>query len=211
MIHKTKKPTEPHKPLTIGICGSAHRSGVTLVTLALSNYLSSGANKWVACLELNGSNAFSIILGFSERLSFRKSGIDFYPNSTLAEYSLLLKEKYDVLILDFGVLNQATYGEFLRCDLSLVLGYISSWNRDAYWKWLVRNLNIDKQNAREVIVLGNLSNKENAKQFRRIYGILPVAVPFLENPFLLSSGDLEFIERVLERNAYTTSMLFSDR
>lgn len=180
------------------------------MSFAFSTYLSSGTNKWVACIELNNTNAFSSIMEHTERLSFRKSGIDFYPNSTLAEYSLLLKEHYDVLVLDFGVLNQLTLPEYLNCDMCLALGYISPWNSGAFWDWLVKNLSVKDKNAK-IVVLGNLASPSNVKKFKHQYGAHSIAVPFLENPFQLTSGNFHFIERTLERNQYTTKLLFSGR
>ena len=79
------------------------------MTLAFSTFLSSGANKWVACVELNDTGAFSNLPDESDKLSFRKHGIDFYPESNLTDLTGLLSEHYDVLVLDFGVLNQNTY------------------------------------------------------------------------------------------------------
>jgi len=181
------------------------------VTLAFSTFLSSGANKWVACVELNDTGAFSNLPDESDKLSFRKHGIDFYPESNLTDLTGLLSEHYDVLVLDFGVLNQNTYPAFKRCDLCIVLGYMSPWNSKSYWNWVANIFHNINNEHKEIILLGNLSSQGEIKQFRRRFGIHAIPVPFVENPFQLSSNHWKFIERALERNPYTTKLLFSGR
>ncbi len=166
---------------------------------------------WTACVELNNANAFAKIIEESEQLSFRKSGIDFYPNSNLREYSLLLKQHYDVLVIDFGVLNQNTIQEFFHCDVCLTLGYISPWNCESYWNWFSHLRTLYQGKDKEIICMGNLATALNVREFKHQHGVVPVAIPFLENPFQLTSDQWKFIERALEKGRYTTHSLFFNR
>jgi len=201
----------PAGPLTIGICGTTHKSGTTTVALAFSNYFCSAANKWVACLELNRNLAFHTLNQGTRSCNFHRCGIDFYPESNLSDYSLLLKEHYDVLVLDFGVLTKGTAAEFLHCDLCIVLGYVNPWNSTSYWEWISRHTKLlsTRKKEQEIIYMGNLAQSEDVSIFRHQYGIKPIPVPFIQNPFQLPSAQWNFIERALERNSYTTRKLYS--
>lgn len=208
---KHKHSIQTHRTITIGICGSSHRTGVTTVALAFSTFLSSGTHKWVGCVELNNSGAFSAIGGLSNPASFRKCGIDFFPAATLSAMDRLQHEKYDVLVIDFGVLTRHTFSAFRQCDLCLVLGYVNPWNSQIYRNWVDHVFHSNDYNQSEIILLGNLSNLGDIRHFQHDYGLRAIAVPFVENPFQLSSGNWKFIERTLERNQYTTKLLFSGR
>ena len=48
--------------------------------------------------------------------------VDYYPAVSIGEIPQILNHGYCYLLYDFGVLTEANYNEFLRCDRKIVIG-----------------------------------------------------------------------------------------
>ena len=89
-----KKTTLKH--YSIGICGCGHGCGVTHLSIALSNYCASKLRCSTACLELNQSQDFESLSGFTSKDTpfFKKESphnmftiydVDYYPAVSIGE------------------------------------------------------------------------------------------------------------------------------
>ena len=154
----------------------------------------------VAYVELNATNQIFLLNNRKSNGTFSKIGIDFFQNITLATLSDVLSHDYDFFVLDFGVLNQFTINEFKRCNLQLAICPLSPWKRNIFDEFV----NMLKDNytnyQKQITFLGNNKIKENLTQIHHVYKINILSLPFLSNPFQITSEDFDFFKRVLERN-----------
>lgn len=106
-----------------------------------------------------------------------------------------LRHKYKVL--DFGVLTPYTLPEFKRCDQQIVLTNISCWKTKQLDQFLQnQKITIRKDRTECILFLCWGATKDNQKQIQRAYGIRVIPVPFLENPFQVSSKHFQFFEQI---------------
>lgn len=107
-----------------------------------------------------------------------------------------LQHKYKVL--DFGVLTPYTLSEFARCDQQIVLTNVSRWKEKQLDLFLQKQKTITiRKDLNECIsFLCWGATKDNQKRIERAYGIQVIPVPFLENPFQVSSKHFQFFEQI---------------
>ena len=58
--------------------------------------------------------------------------VDYYPAVSIGEIPQILNHGYCYLLYDFGVLTEANYNEFLRCDRKIVIGSLAPWKEQIY-------------------------------------------------------------------------------
>jgi hypothetical protein len=185
-------------PRTIGICGVEHGIGTTHIALALSNYLRSKRGLSTAYLELNASHQIGCLSDGKGNGFFRFLKIDFYPETKWDQLPDILGTNYSCVIFDMGTLGTAAYPEFVRCDLKLVVCSIRPWKSGSLSNWLGRHQSLYNICSEDIIFLGNMGIKEDLAVCGRRYQIPMLAVPYLENPFQLTSSDWTFFEKLLK-------------
>lgn len=178
-----------------------HRgAGVTSLCLAVSNFLANKQFSSVAYLEVNSTNEIHNLNTRNKTNHFKYLGIDFYSAVTLDDLSSLLQEKYDYLVLDFGVTNQYTNLEFMRCDLKLAICDLSSWHKSDLISFTHNYLNNMREN---IIFLGNpdkINQNSSTYEYNRVIKTKILRIPFFENPFQLTSQYFGFLKKITERN-----------
>lgn len=110
---------------------------------------------------------------------------------TITGLSDILKLNYLNFVIDFGVPNIYTYSELKRCTHRLAVVYGSPWKKQRLESFLAE---LEKNNIflkEDIMLLGNLRIKEN-KPFS-------ATIPFIENPFQITSKYFGFFEELLER------------
>lgn len=178
-----------------------HRGiGVTALCLAISNFLINKQFSSVAYLEVNSTNEIHNLNTKNSSEHFKYLGINFYPAVTLDVLPILLQLKYDFFVLDFGVTNQYTNLEFMRCNLKLAICDLSFWHESDLISFTQNYSNNIREN---VIFLGN-PNKVNqicsSLEYFKAAKCRILRIPFFENPFQLTSQYFGFFEKITERN-----------
>lgn len=125
-------------------------------------------------------------------------GITFFPEITLSKLPEVLQLNYDYFVLDMGILNPYTAYEFTRCNLKLMVGDLSPWKKEKTLKSLEQILQKTNIHQEQVIFLGNPMIKESISS-RYVKGFSKImTVPYISNPFHLSSKDFVFYEHLLK-------------
>jgi hypothetical protein len=175
-----------------------HGIGTTHIALALSNYLCSKCGLSIACLELNASRQIGALSDGKGKGFFRYLKIDFYPETKLDQLPDILGKNYSCVVFDMGTLGTAAYPEFVQCNLKLVVCSVRPWKSGSFENWLNRHQYLYSIFSEDFIFLGNMGIKEELAVCTRRYRLPMLAVPYLENPFQLTSSDWTFFEKLLK-------------
>ncbi len=157
--------------------------------MALSNYLCNKKLGKTAYIEINSSDEVSCM---GKKDVFNFMNITFYSSITLSRLSEILQKNYKYFVLDFGTINNITIKEFMRCDTRIALCSYSPWKKKALSDFTClleeNNINIKK----DIKLLGNLVEKKTSIKFD--------SIPFIANPFQITSQYFWLFEKLLERN-----------
>lgn len=123
---------------------------------------------------------------------FSHNNIDFFPSVTLATLQDILRRNYNFFILDFGVLNPFTINEYERCNLQYAICPTLPWKRNEFYKFIQMFKNNNSKFQDNITFIGYSKQKE-------IHSIDITAIPFLSNPFQITSDEFIYFEKVLER------------
>lgn len=74
------------------------------------------------------------------------------------------------------------------------------WKRNVFDEFVNMLKDNYKNYQKQITFLGNNKTKENLTQIHHVYKINILSLPFLSNPFQITSEDFDFFKRVLERN-----------
>jgi hypothetical protein len=187
-------------PQTIAVCGTEHGIGTTHFALSLSNYLCSKYRKRTAYVELNGSNQIRSLSDDPDMDTFFYMDIACYPSSIAEDLNRILAERFSYIILDLGVLTSDTCREFYRCDLKFIIGSVSPWKAGRFYDTLESLLYNTNPSQDHIVILGNLGIKETLRDFQRFCGCQVYAIPFLQNPFQLTTANCTFFQEMLAKN-----------
>lgn len=178
---------------------------MTHLTIALANYCSSKLRKSTACLEINHTGAFNRLSAFtSEKTPYSKLkadpvisiyNVDYYPTISLENIPEIFGKGYCYLLLDFGVLTDLTFHEFLRCDRKIVIGSLSPWKEDLYHQFFNNYLLQMQWNSFVCLVL--FGEKQDIHRFSGKYHISMKQVPFIRNPFHITQEQFLFLQELL--------------
>ena len=174
--------------------------GTTHVAMALSNYLCNKRLSSTAYVEVNGTNEISCLRKKPTDEMFRHMNIAFYPNSTFSMFNEIRKKEYKYIILDFGVLNTYSAKEFMRCDKRYILCSCSPWKEGQFSNYLgfleENNINVNT----DITLLGNLVEKNSYPDNFKFMNHKFDSIPYIANPFLITSQYFKLFENILERN-----------
>lgn len=152
----------------------------------------------VACIELNPSGAFFHLSPYEDFRKFSYMHILMYPSATLSLLPDILCQPTEYFVLDFGVLNSNTYQAFARCDYKIMLGNICPWKWEHYSQ-ILKKLSTEHWNFyKDMKLLGIPGEKENLKKVHKYVSNSIMPVPFIENPFRITSANFGFFNRLLE-------------
>lgn len=192
--------------MTIGVIGCGPGSGVTHLTIALSNYCSSRLRQNTACLELHSRNELSQLSPQPDvhthcdrqhtHSGFRIQKVDYYPSVCSEMIPVLLNRGYGYLILDLGNIKEADHQEFLRCDKKLVLGSLSPWKKEKYQEFFHtfdKTMNLG-EGFHYLVQTGTY---RNILDFSRTNHIFMRNVPFINNPFHIEKELFLFLQELL--------------
>lgn len=180
------------------VCGVERVAGATTFALALTNYLSSKWGYRLAYVELNGTNQMKTYAPNSSLVPFRLSGFDVFSDFNLLELSKILSaNKYDCIVIDFGVLSSCMLPEFWRCQKQYVIGSLRTFREEKYEKWICLYQPTQTEQSDKLIYLGNLSTQKEIRKWQSHFHRKIHAVPLIDQPFLLPASLCTFFEEII--------------
>lgn len=130
---------------------------------------------------------------------FTQTGFHIFPQTTISALPEILRMNYDYLIFDYGVLNPNIAQEFSRCDYQYLIGDLSNWKKTITLEKSEQYINKKIIKPEYVTFLGNPLIKEShccrfLSSFYQVY-----SVPYIKNPFRITSEDFIFYESIFKR------------
>ena len=121
----------------IGIVGSGRGVGVTHLCVLMANYLHSGCGRRTAVLEWNGHGDFARFGAVCTEAGhlldcYRIQGVDFYQRSSSRTLARCIQDCYEIIVIDFGSLQEQDDAELLRCHKVYLLVSFSEWQDGAF-------------------------------------------------------------------------------
>lgn len=194
---KTKTISEKTARL-IGIGGTCHAVGCTHFAIMMVNYLAGYQRRKAVLLEWNRSDDLEkleiVCTGKShERKPFRVLEADFYKAAGSAELAEALQGNYDDILIDFGVLDEQNFAEFLRCEKQFVIGSFSEWQERAFREFVKKN-STGKISWKWLAVFGS---EESRKEFMRRPGISVDRIPSSVDAFSVTKECSRFFKTLV--------------
>ena len=129
--------------------------------------------------------------------SFRHQGIIYYPDMTIRRLSESDRQQYQHCILDFGCPTSYMLPEFIRCNRKLLLMNVSIWKDPQLEKFALQLQRYHiSWDHRKIIGMGG--NKKDYERLSKLYGIHAVPMPYLEDPFYITSKKFSFFEQIMK-------------
>lgn len=132
----TSKKGRKYVEMTIGCAGITPVSGVTTLTFAMGEELQR-QHKKAALLELGEKKDFGKWKIFQQehgryieaiKYGFRCEGMDYYPKADNNVLLYVMNAGYEVIVMDFGCLEEKFVDNFRACNRKIILGNYSVWN-----------------------------------------------------------------------------------
>lgn len=132
----TSKKERKHMGMTIGCAGITPASGVTTLAFAIGKELQKQRKK-VALLEVGEKRDFGKWKIWQEehgryietiRHGFRCDATDYYPKADNNVLLYVMNAGYEVIVVDFGCLEDRFVNNFRTCNRKIILGNYSVWN-----------------------------------------------------------------------------------
>ncbi len=152
----------------------------------------------MAYLELNGNHDCRHLKKADTTDSFTYHKVHFYPDATLLTLGSIAGQ-YDVLVLDMGLLKKELLNQFLCCDLRLVVGDVAPWKSHYLKEWYDLYHTMDQVHPETMKILGN-GKGISSNQRDKALPFLSAYIPWISNPFQLTSSDWSIFMALLNRN-----------
>lgn len=179
----------------IGVAGAMTGIGVTHFAITLANYSAAQKRRKTALIELSGNHAIEEIAG--SQTPFEKNGVSYYPNLSMKEIPLVLNKGYEVVIFDMGSTFYRIRMEFLRCREKIIIGSLSPWRKQEYYRFILDEMGGDMQDSAVVFLANNgmKKDKKDKKEFYKMIGEPVYLIPYLPDAFHPEKN--EFLDRFL--------------
>ena len=183
---------EKTERIIIGIAGVAAGAGVTHFTIALANYSATVKKRKTAVIELSGNHAFEE-LGQTDH-AFVMQQVSYYPNLLHHQIPEVLKEDYEVILLDLGSTYHRIRMELLRCNEKLIVGSSAPWRSREYIRFVLDEMGEDGR-AKATIYLTNNGMRKDKNEIKRQIRRPVYDIPFLPDPFSIGKSQYDFFQR----------------
>ena len=174
-----------------------HGTGVTHLSLTLSNFLCSKQGMKVAYVELNATNQIGSLHPGTENTPFSHMGIMMFPRTTLTSLPEILSMNFDYFILDMGVLNTYTAKEFFKCEKTFLVCSLSKWKRRHTIEKVAHLLSTTNYTQEYVTLLASNGKNESTITISNRLTFKVYSFPFIANPFQLPSEFFSFLGKIL--------------
>lgn len=185
----------------IGIGGMQKGLGMTHTALMISTHLADIKREKTAYVELSQKNQIITLkdtFAWSQRseTSLTHRNLTLYYNAGLPMLLQILQEDYQNLVLDFGTEALEQYKEELfHCDLKLMLLSNAIWKKQEVKNFLSRVSNI--YGAKDWDFLFPCISMEDKRELTKLFGIHTDVIPYLENPFQISTSCVKVLDHIL--------------
>ena len=195
---KAKKIFPEKEKRLIGIAGIGHSVGCTHFAIMMANYLSGYKRRATALLEWNRSGDFErlekVCTGKSRgEHSFRVLDVDYYKETGPGELVGVLSSNYVDILIDFGVLGDAQFTDFLRCEKQFLVGSFSEWQETCFREFVRKN----ETGKKSWSYLAAFGSEETRKEFMRRPGIFIDRIPFSADAFSVTKECGQFFEKLI--------------
>lgn len=124
--------------------------------------------------------------------------VDYYPRLSHQAIPDVMNADYQYLILDFGVITESVFREFLRCNRKLVIGSLVPWKQESFYGFFQR-YNLEKlwESFLFLLLYGNHADTWRLSQKTKTPHKYFQGIPFLKNPFHIEKEQFSFLDRLL--------------
>lgn len=151
----------------------------------------------MAYVELNNSHDIHSIEPHKPASMFRRSGMDFFPDTSTLQLTDILQKKYQVFVLDMGTVTPGNLRQFTQCDLRIVIFGCAPWKQRALENWLSQYQTLINIHPETTLFLGNLGERDD-ELTRRLQPFSFFPVPLITNPFQLTASEWPIFENMLK-------------
>ncbi|MBD5158135.1 MAG: hypothetical protein HDT13_10960 [Butyrivibrio sp.] len=199
MIKRSIVSKNNRKSASVGIIGTAGKTGATHLAVMLAVFLAAVAGARVALAEMNGSGCFrqaEIILSnnFSKKYGKIKRLISIYTQSDGSEIAGIMSEGYDYVIIDFGCDFEQNRQQFLMCGVKLVVGSLSWWKIHEYVGFAARTRGEASRSRWKFLAVSPVP--EGIRYLKKNFGISVGAIPCEPDPFCLGEQSMDFLQEL---------------
>ncbi len=124
--------------------------------------------------------------------------VDYYPLVSHQKIPDLMNAGYQYLILDFGVITESAFNEFIRCSRKFIIGSLSPWKRVSTYGFF-QSYDLEKISESFLFLVSYTNNADIVKLSRKVN--IPrkyiQEIPFFENPFHITKEQFSFFEKLL--------------
>lgn len=150
-----------------------------------------------AYIELNATNQICSLAPGTEKKQFSYMGITIFPCTAFTSLPELLRMNYDYFILDMGVLNIYSAKEFIKCEKQFLVCSLSKWRRNRTLEKLQELVDTTHMDRKSLHVLACGSKNESTLSIPKGPAFKMLSIPFIPNPFHLSSEFFSFFRKIL--------------
>lgn len=178
------------RPFVLAVMGTGRGVGTTHFCIAVLNFLVNVRGMKAVMSELNMHPVMCQMKNSGEEIM--TEFIKPFESVRMAGGS------HDVIILDISADYPRGINEFMRSDIRFLIGSLSLWKADELADMLDK---LDKYDAGlndSLTCLSLAYNKQAAGRIKKAYGIDTQAMPFIENPLVLSPAHCVRLNEMLE-------------
>lgn len=198
MEKKKEKPILEQKARLIGVGSTGRGVGCTHFSVLLLNYLAGCRRRKPVLLEWNTSGDFEklerVCTGRNrEKKRFRILDADYCKAAGPVELAAVLEGNYDDILIDFGVLDEVSMAEFLRCEKQFVIGSVTEWQEEAFRDFVNRY----GTGKKSWTCLAAFGSEEARKEFARRLNLSVSRIPPSEDAFSVTKGCCRFFDALI--------------
>ncbi len=194
---KQKKIIHAAKSQTIGIISGKKGEGVTTMSIAMATYLSGVKMKKAAIVEFCGNGDIKKIAKTyfaCEKDKFSIFNVDYYSVKNKEKLSLIYNEDYEFIIVDFGSFYKKNIGEFIRCQIKIVMGSVNIWRFQEYLEVCQFIKEIPGSKKWLHILSGDELDIKSCLKGKAITGVNRISI---NDPYVVENKHVEFFQSMI--------------
>jgi len=208
---KEKERSYRRRPAEIYAVASAGRGlGATHLAVSIQSFLSSVKMKRSALVELSGHGAIKGLCDLEDAegenaiisgpvCGFTYLGADYFPDAKKSDLPFIKALDYEDIILDLGLITGTEALETARDvagDHLFITGSVSPFRYQEY-RELMKSIINERPWLLESGISSFCAAQPDLDRFRKEFSIRLRKIPYIKDPFCISSADIEGISELL--------------
>ena len=208
---KEKERSYRRRPAEIYAVASAGRGlGATHLAVSIQSFLSSVKMKRSALVELSGHGAIKGLCDLEDAegenaiisgpvCGFTYLGADYFPDAKKSDLPFIKALDYEDIILDLGLITGTEALETARevaGDHLFITGSVSPFRYQEY-RELMKSIINERPWLLESGISSFCAAQPDLDRFRKEFSIRLRKIPYIKDPFCISSADIEGISELL--------------